>query len=100
MIFWSFSGSIRNSMTKEDPHKDPALLSIGSMFETGRIKKMYVLSELFPTKIAKSLGLNYGRYMVKLSHPDKFTMGEIIKLAELFNIEPDLITKVIYSEVK
>tara|TARA_R110000772_G_scaffold100941_1_gene201359 strand:- start:211 stop:474 length:264 start_codon:yes stop_codon:yes gene_type:complete len=87
-------------MTKEDTHKDPTLLSIGSMFETSRIKKMYTLAELYPTKIAKALGINYGRYMVKLSHPEKFTMGEIVKLANLLNIEPDIITKVIYSEIK
>lgn len=87
-------------MTKEDNHKDPTLLSIGSMFETSRIKKMYTLAELYPTKIAKSLGINYGRYMVKLSNPEKFTMGEIVRLANLLNIEPDMITKVIYSEIK
>ncbi|MGY5849187.1 hypothetical protein [Salegentibacter sp. F14] len=87
-------------MTKDDQHKDPTLLSIGSMFETGKIKKMYTLSELYPTKIAKSLGINYGRYMVKLSHPEKFTMGEIVKLANLLNVDPDTITKVIYSEMK
>lgn len=87
-------------MTKDDQHKDATLLSIGSMFETERIKKMYTLAELYPTKIAKSLRINYGRYMVKLSHPDKFTLGEIVKLAKLLNIEPDMITKVIYSEMK
>lgn len=86
-------------MAKDDQHKDPTLLSIGSMFETGRIKKMYTLSELYPTKIAKSLGINYGRYMVKLSHPDRFTLGEIVRLAKLLNIEPEMITKVIYSEM-
>ena len=87
-------------MIKDDPHKDPTLLSIGSMFETGRIKKMYTLSELYPTKIAKTLGINYGRYMVKLSQPEKFTVGEIVKMARLFNIHPDMITKVIYSEIE
>ncbi|MEE1962761.1 hypothetical protein V1387_08705 [Allomuricauda taeanensis] len=87
-------------MTKKDDHKDPALVSIGSMFETGKIRKMYTLAELYPTRIAKSLGINYGRYMVKLNHPDKFTMGEIVRLAELLDIEPDMITKVIYAELK
>ncbi len=87
-------------MTQDNQHKDPTLLSIGSMFETGRIKKMYTLAELYPTKIAKSLGINYGRYMAKLSHPDKFTVGEIVRLAKLLNVEPDIITKVIYSEME
>tara|TARA_R110002020_G_scaffold293535_5_gene509209 strand:- start:141188 stop:141451 length:264 start_codon:yes stop_codon:yes gene_type:complete len=87
-------------MTKKENQKDPALLSIGSMFETGKIRKMYTLSELYPTKIAKSLGINYGRYMVKLSQPEKFTMGEIVKLAELLNVDPEMITKVIYSELR
>jgi len=61
---------------------------------------MYTLAELYPTKIAKSLGINYGRYIFKLSHPHKFTIGEIVMLANLLNIEPDMITKVIYSEMK
>jgi len=61
---------------------------------------MYTLAELYPTKTANSLGINYARYMVKLSHPDKFTIGEIVRLANLLNIEPDMITKVIYSEMK
>lgn len=87
-------------MTKNGNHTDPTLLSIGTMFETGRIKKMYTLAELYPTKISKSLGINYGRYISKLSHPDKFTIGEIVRLAELLNIEPDMITKVIYSEIE
>ena len=87
-------------MTKNNQHKDPALIAIGSMFETGRIKKMYTLSELYPTKIAKTLGINYGRYMVKLSNPDKFTIGEILRLSNLLNIEADMITKVIYSELE
>lgn len=87
-------------MTKKENQKDPALLSIGSMFETGKIRKMYTLSELYPTKIAKSLGINYGRYMVKLSQPEKFTMGEIVKLADLLNVDPEMITKVIYSELR
>jgi len=87
-------------MTKDGQHKDTTLISIGAMFETGRIKKMYILAELYPTKIAKLLGINYGRYMVKLSHPDKFTVGEILRLAKLLNINPDLITKIIYSEIK
>ena len=87
-------------MTRKVDHKDPALVSVGSMFETGKIRKMYTLAELYPTRIAKSLGINYGRYMVKLNHPEKFTLGEIIKLADLLDIEPEMISKVIYSELK
>jgi len=87
-------------MTNKVDRKDPALVSVGSMFETGKIRKMYTLAELYPTRIAKSLGINYGRYMVKLNHPEKFTLGEILKLADLLDIEPEMISKVIYSELK
>lgn len=79
--------------------KDNALVSIGSMFETGKIKNMYTLVELYPTKISKSLGLNYGRYIEKLSHPEKFNVGEIVRLADLLDIDPDKIMKVIYGEI-
>jgi hypothetical protein len=80
------------------PEKD--LASIGAMFETKRIKKMYDISELYPTKIVKLLGINSERYSVKLANPEKFMISELLRLAYLLNIDPNLIIDVIQAEVE
>ncbi len=90
MAIWN---NINNS-----PEKD--LASVGAMFETNKIKKMYDISELYPTKIIKLLGINSERYSVKLANPEKFTVSEILRLAYLFNIDPTLIIDVIQYEVE
>lgn len=74
------------------------LSSIGALFETNRIKKMYDISELYPTKVIKLLGINSERYSVKLADPEKFTVSEILRLAFIFNIDPNLILNVIQTE--
>jgi len=80
------------------PEKD--LSSIGAMFETNKIKKMYDISELYPTKIIKLLGINSERYSVKLADPEKFTVSEILRLAYILNIDPNLIINVIQAETE
>ena len=81
-----------------NPEKD--LSSIGAMFETSKIKKMYDISELYPTKIIKLLGINSERYSVKLADPEKFTVSEILRLAYILNIDPNLIVNVIQAETE
>ena len=80
------------------PEKD--LSSIGAMFETNKIKKMYDIAELYPTKIIKLLGINSERYSVKLADPEKFTVSEVLRLAYILNIDPNLIVNVIQTETE
>lgn len=80
------------------PEKD--LSSVGAMFETNKIKKMYDISELYPTKIIKLLGINSERYSVKLADPEKFTVSEILRLAYILNIDPNLLINVIQAETE
>lgn len=84
------------TLVNNDPEKD--LSSIGALFETNKIKKMYDISELYPTKVIKLLGINSERYSVKLADPEKFTTSEILRMAYIFNIDPILILNVIQSE--
>ena len=84
---------INNNLEKD-------LSSIGALFETNRIKKMYDISELYPTKVIKLLGINSERYSVKLADPEKFTISEILRLAFIFNIDPNLIINVIQGETE
>lgn len=77
---------------------EPDLSSVASMFETKKIKRMYDISELFPTKISRLLGINSDRYSVKLSNPEKFTVAEILKLAYILAIDPNLIFDIIQKQ--
>lgn len=85
-------------LTNHNPEKD--LSSIGALFETNKIRKMYDISELYPTKIIKLLGINSERYSVKLADPEKFMVSEILRLAYIFNIDPNLIINVIQVETE
>lgn len=85
-------------LANQNPEKD--LSSIGAMFETNKIKKMYDIAELYPTKIIKLLGINSERYSVKLAEPERFTVSEILRLAYILNIDPSLIFNVIQIETE
>lgn len=85
-------------LDNNDPEKD--LSSIGALFETNKIKKMYDISELYPTKIIKLLGINSERYSVKLADPEKFTVSEVLRLAYILNVDPNLIINVIQVETE
>ena len=76
------------------------LTSIGALFETGKVKKMYDIAELYPTKIIKLLGINSERYAVKLASPEKFTVAELLKLSYIFDIDPKLIIDVVQIETE
>lgn len=85
-------------ISNDNPEKD--LSSIGALFETEKIKKMYDISELYPTKVIKLLGINSERYSVKLADPEKFTVSEVLRLAYILNIDPNLIIAVIQAETE
>jgi hypothetical protein len=76
----------------------PELQSIQSMFETGKVKRMYDLMKLYPTLIIKGLRMNHGSYAAKLSRPEKFTTKEIIKFSRLIQVHYDKINAVIFKE--
>jgi hypothetical protein len=75
------------------------LLSIKAMFESGSVTKMRDIEKLFPTKIARELGMNHSRYVIKLKKPELFNFKQIVKLASLINVSPERITEVILYEV-
>ena len=77
-----------------------ALLSIASMFETGRVKSMRDITSLHPTALVKALGINYGGFMSKCSAPEKFVVSDIIKLSNLLNIDSESIMKIVLREAQ
>lgn len=78
---------------------DIAFEAIKTMFETGKITKMKQLEKLSPTKTAKALGINYGRYIRKLYNPELFVISELIKLSEILDIKFKNLIEVVIREV-
>ena len=78
---------------------DIAFEAIKAMFDMGKIKKMKQLEKLSPTKIAKALGLNYGRYIKKLYNPELFVIAELKKLATILDANFRTISEVVIDEV-
>lgn len=78
---------------------NPDFLAIKSLSESGIIKSMKLLQKQGPAKMAKALGLQYNSYLDKLGNPQKFTFAHIFKMADLCDLDPDLIYKVIKNQV-
>lgn len=59
-------------MSQEE--KDPKLASMRSMFLDGSVERMKDIEKLYPTYIARLLGLNHSRYVRKLYKPEELTI--------------------------
>jgi len=59
---------------------------------------MYEISTLYPTKIVKALGFNYGRYIKKLAKPDDFSIGEILLFSHLIGVDPNKVIEITLKE--
>lgn len=79
---------------------DADFLAIKSLFEAGNLKTMRLLEEQAPTKMAKTLGLNYNSYLDKLRNPEKFAVKHIFKMAKACNLNPAIIFEIIQKEYK
>lgn len=91
----------KGNKPKVNPEKlRSTILSMASMFETGRIKKMRDITTMYPTGIVWALGINFGGYMSKCMNPEKFVISDIVKLSNLLSIDIELINKVILKEAQ
>lgn len=69
------------------------------MFLSGSVKRMKDIEKLYPTMVAKSLGINHSRYIQKLYKPEGFTMGQLDGLAKLLDIDIQLILDVVIKQL-
>lgn len=72
---------------------------IKAAFENGSIKKMSELEKQKPSRIAKLIGMNQGRYGAKLFKPSDFSPSEIIRISLVINVDTGLIINVIKKEL-
>jgi|GEM_PF-1262469 len=80
--------------------EDLELIHIKSLIENGTIKRMRDLKDSSSTKIARYTGINQGRYSSKLFNPGEFSESEIVRISMVLNVEPSLISGIIFNEIK
>lgn len=69
------------------------------MFITGSVRRMRDIEDLYPTRIARALGINHSRYIDKLNKPGEFAFKHISNMAQLLDIDIQLIIDVIKREL-
>ena len=79
--------------------KQNSFKGLRSMFLAGSVSKMRDIEDLYPTNIAKSLGLNHSRYIEKLYKPEEFNFRHIWELSKLLDLDVQLIIDVIKNEL-
>jgi len=77
---------------------EPAFAAIRSLFLDGTINRMYKLIDYNPTKVARLLSMSYKTYHDKLEQPWKFSTYQILILARITRLDPEVINKIIQEE--
>lgn len=84
-------------MARETPQSK--FVAIRSMFIAGTVSRMRDIESIYPSLVAKSLGINHSRYIEKLYKPERFSVKNILEMAALFELEPSLIFNVIVKQL-
>lgn len=70
------------------------------MYLSDSVKRMKDIEKLYPTLVAKSLGMNHSRYIQKLYNPEEFTVKQICEFATLIDLDVQVIWNVIIKQIK
>jgi hypothetical protein len=84
-------------MPKEE--RNNQFIAIKSMFISGSVRKMKDIEKLSPTKVAKALHMNHSRYIHKLYNPEQFKIIHLKDLANLLDLDIQIIWDVILKQV-
>lgn len=80
--------------------KDKRYKAVQKLIESGEIVHFDDVFQYIPRSIvAEDMGFNYRTLVGKISSPLRFTAGEIIQLANLIEIDPDILFKSISKEM-
>lgn len=86
---------------KVNPEKlKSTLASLKARFETGTISNMKELTDLYVTGLITALGIGYDGFINKCNHPEKFVMEDIVKLAQILDVDINLILAVVVKQAQ
>lgn len=74
------------------------LISIQSRFETGKVKNMSDIGEMYVTGMIAALGIGNNGYVTKFNAPENFTVNDLLKLADITDTDIELIWQVVKKE--
>ncbi len=74
------------------------LISIQSRFETGKVKIMSDIGEMYVTGMIAALGIGNNGYVTKFNAPENFTINDLLKLADITDTDIELIWQVVKKE--
>ncbi len=76
------------------------IASMKARFETNTIHKMSDLADMYITGMTKVLGIGYDGFVSKCSSPEKFVIGDLVKLSQILDVNIELIMKVVLKEAQ
>lgn len=79
--------------------KSNQFTAIRSMLEGKHITRMRDLERLYPTLVARSLGMNHSRYIQKLYKPEEFSIKHIVAMSEFLETDPKVIMEIILKQL-
>ena len=84
-------------MAKEE--ENDQFVAIRSMFLSGSVRRMKDIEKLYPTAMAKTLRINHSRYIHKLYHPEGFTFKQLVTMANILELDIQIIIDVIIRQL-
>jgi hypothetical protein len=74
---------------------------VKGLLESGNIKFFREVFLYVPrTTIAKMLGINYGRFLALIKHPERLRYAETLSIAKIFRVSPRLISEIIHNQLE
>lgn len=78
--------------------KSNQFIAIRSMFVTGSVRRLRDIEKLYPTAMAKALGINHSRYIHKLYHPEEFSIKHLLLMASTLDLDVHLLIEVVLKQ--
>jgi len=79
--------------------RDPRYGAVKALIESGHIKSIQDIFQFIPkTTIYRELGINFNRFVRAIVDPSIFRMGELVKLAEIFEVDPKRMIDMAYEQ--
>lgn len=75
-----------------------ALITIRSRFKAGEVKSMKEIYGIYVTGMIAALGIGNEGYVSKFHNPEKFTIEDLLRLADVSETDFDLIWAVVKKE--
>ena len=81
--------------------KDNRYSYVKSVWKAGDLNTFDEIFHIVPKSIcAKDLDVNYQRFVLKISHPERFTFEEMNRIARLLELEPKILANLVLIAIE